>query len=65
MYTARSDSTAVCFLQLHGGRDVCDFEQKISSVLSYNEQLLKEKAALSEELSSCVDKVVSLEIFLG
>ncbi|XP_040825451.1 ninein [Ochotona curzoniae] len=38
-------------------RDVCDFEQKISSVLSYNEQLLKEKAALSEELSSCVDKL--------
>uniref|UniRef100_G1NZV7 Ninein n=1 Tax=Myotis lucifugus TaxID=59463 RepID=G1NZV7_MYOLU len=36
--------------------DLSDFQQKISSVLSYNEKLLKEKEALSEELNSCVDK---------
>ncbi|XP_006100296.1 ninein isoform X8 [Myotis lucifugus] len=37
--------------------DLSDFQQKISSVLSYNEKLLKEKEALSEELNSCVDKL--------
>ncbi|KAM6202136.1 ninein [Rhynchocyon petersi] len=43
--------------QLHRCPDLSDFQQKISSVLSYNEKLLKEKEALSEELSSCVDKL--------
>ncbi|XP_048654566.1 ninein isoform X6 [Marmota marmota marmota] len=43
--------------QLHRCPDLSDFQQKISSVLSYNEQLLKEKEALSEELNSYVDKV--------
>ncbi|XP_063103477.1 ninein isoform X6 [Cavia porcellus] len=43
--------------QLHTHPDLSDFQQKISSVLSYNERLLKEKEALSEELSSCVDKL--------
>uniref|UniRef100_A0A8C8ZH81 Ninein n=1 Tax=Prolemur simus TaxID=1328070 RepID=A0A8C8ZH81_PROSS len=43
--------------QLHRGPDLSDFQQKISSVLSYNEKLLKEKEALSEELNSCVDKL--------
>ncbi|XP_066200241.1 ninein isoform X7 [Saccopteryx leptura] len=43
--------------QLHRCPDLCDFQQKISSVLSYNEKLLKEKEALSEELNSCVDKL--------
>ncbi|XP_045423450.1 ninein isoform X9 [Lemur catta] len=43
--------------QLHRGPDLSDFQQKISSILSYNEKLLKEKEALSEELNSCVDKL--------
>uniref|UniRef100_A0A8C2YPD5 Ninein n=1 Tax=Chinchilla lanigera TaxID=34839 RepID=A0A8C2YPD5_CHILA len=43
--------------QLHRCPDLSDFQQKISSVLSYNERLLKEKEALSEELNSCVDKL--------
>ncbi|KAM6181846.1 ninein isoform 2-T2 [Erethizon dorsatum] len=43
--------------QLHTCPDLSDFQQKISSVLSYNERLLKEKEALSEELNSCVDKL--------
>ncbi|XP_069342977.1 ninein isoform X4 [Eulemur rufifrons] len=43
--------------QLHRGPDFSDFQQKISSVLSYNEKLLKEKEALREELNSCVDKL--------
>ncbi|XP_006872406.1 PREDICTED: ninein isoform X4 [Chrysochloris asiatica] len=43
--------------QLHRCPDLSDFQQKISSVLSYNEKLLKEKEALSEELSSCIDKL--------
>ncbi|KAL0602500.1 Ninein [Plecturocebus cupreus] len=43
--------------QLHRCPDLSDFQQKISSVLSYNEKLLKEKEALSEELNSCVDKL--------
>jgi hypothetical protein len=30
----------------------------MSSILSYNEKLLKEKEVLSEELKSCADKVV-------
>ncbi|ELW47003.1 Ninein [Tupaia chinensis] len=37
--------------------DLSEFQRKISSVLSYNEKLLKEKEALSEELNSCVDKL--------
>ncbi|XP_004408097.1 PREDICTED: ninein isoform X5 [Odobenus rosmarus divergens] len=43
--------------QLHRCPDLPDFQQKLSSVLSYNEKLLKEKEALSEELNSCVDKL--------
>ncbi|KAG8517719.1 Ninein, partial [Galemys pyrenaicus] len=43
--------------QLHRCPDLSDFQQKISSVLSYNETLLKEKEALSEELNSCIDKL--------
>ncbi|XP_073924103.1 ninein isoform X3 [Castor canadensis] len=43
--------------QLHKCPDLSDFQQKISSVLSYNEKLQKEKEALSEELNSCVDKL--------
>uniref|UniRef100_A0A8C9IX69 Ninein n=1 Tax=Piliocolobus tephrosceles TaxID=591936 RepID=A0A8C9IX69_9PRIM len=43
--------------QLHRCPDLSDFQQKVSSVLSYNEKLLKEKEALSEELNSCVDKL--------
>ncbi|XP_053452207.1 ninein isoform X6 [Nycticebus coucang] len=43
--------------QLRRCPDLSDFQQKISSVLSYNEKLLKEKEALSEELNSCVDKL--------
>ncbi|XP_076982898.1 ninein isoform X2 [Tamandua tetradactyla] len=43
--------------QLHTRPDLSDFQQKMSSVLSYNEKLLKEKEALSEELSSCIDKL--------
>ncbi|KAK2505506.1 hypothetical protein MC885_017122 [Smutsia gigantea] len=43
--------------QLHRCPDLSNFQQKLSSVLSYNEKLLKEKEALSEELNSCVDKL--------
>uniref|UniRef100_A0A8C3WSH0 Ninein n=1 Tax=Catagonus wagneri TaxID=51154 RepID=A0A8C3WSH0_9CETA len=43
--------------QLHRCPDLSDFQQKVSSVLSYNEKLLKENEALSEELNSCVDKL--------
>ncbi|XP_011812276.1 PREDICTED: ninein isoform X3 [Colobus angolensis palliatus] len=43
--------------QLHRCPDLSDFQQKVSSVLSYSEKLLKEKEALSEELNSCVDKL--------
>uniref|UniRef100_K9IP62 Putative myosin class ii heavy chain n=1 Tax=Desmodus rotundus TaxID=9430 RepID=K9IP62_DESRO len=43
--------------QLHRCPDLSDFQQKITSVLSYNEKLQKEKEALSEELNSCIDKM--------
>ncbi|XP_036293084.1 ninein isoform X2 [Pipistrellus kuhlii] len=43
--------------QLRRCPDLSDLQQKISSVLSYNEKLQKEKEALSEELNSCVDKL--------
>nr|XP_045009706.1 ninein isoform X4 [Jaculus jaculus] len=43
--------------QLQHCPDLCEFRQKLSSVLSYNEKLLKEKEALSEELNSYVDKL--------
>lgn len=44
--------------QLHRCPDLSDLQQKMASILTYNEQLLKEKEALSEELNSCADKVV-------
>lgn len=50
-------------LQLHRCPDLSNFQQKLSSVLSYNEKLLKEKEALSEELNSCIDKVVKIRLF--
>ena len=53
----------VYLLQLHRCPDLSDFQQKVSSVLSYNEKLLKEKEALSEELNICVDKVVKIRLF--
>ncbi|XP_029417831.1 ninein isoform X3 [Nannospalax galili] len=43
--------------QLHRCPDLSDFQQKMASILSYNENLLKEKEALREELNSCVDKL--------
>uniref|UniRef100_A0A8C6N4H4 Ninein n=1 Tax=Mus spicilegus TaxID=10103 RepID=A0A8C6N4H4_MUSSI len=43
--------------QLHRCPDLSDFQQKMSSILSYNEKLLKEKEVLSEELKSCADKL--------
>ncbi|XP_059952216.1 ninein isoform X6 [Mesoplodon densirostris] len=43
--------------QRHRCPSLSDFQQKISSILSHNEKLLKEKEALSEELNSCVDKL--------
>nr|XP_031309562.1 ninein isoform X15 [Camelus dromedarius] len=48
--------------QLHRCPDLSDFQQKISSVLSYNEKLLEEKEALSEELNSCVDKLAKSSV---
>ncbi|XP_058149424.1 ninein isoform X2 [Dasypus novemcinctus] len=48
--------------QLHRCPDLSDFQQKISSVLSYNEKLLKEKEALSEELNSCIDKLAKASL---
>lgn len=55
-------SCLVSLLQLHRCPDLSDCQQKISSVLSYNEKLLQEKEALSEELNSCVDKVVKIRL---
>ncbi|XP_031213125.1 ninein isoform X8 [Mastomys coucha] len=43
--------------QQHRCPDLSDFQQKMSSILSYNEKLLKEKEVLSEELKSCADKL--------
>ncbi|XP_063117779.1 ninein isoform X15 [Rattus norvegicus] len=43
--------------QLHRCPDLSDFQQKMCSILSYNENLLKEKEVLSEELKSCADKL--------
>ncbi|XP_052041679.1 ninein isoform X2 [Apodemus sylvaticus] len=43
--------------QLHRCPDLSDFQQKMSSILSLNEKLLKEKEVLSEELKSCADKL--------
>ncbi|XP_039769962.1 ninein isoform X4 [Ornithorhynchus anatinus] len=48
--------------ELPRGPDLSDLQNKISSVMSYNEKLLKEKEALSEELNRCVDKVAKLSI---
>ncbi|XP_057579808.1 ninein isoform X8 [Hippopotamus amphibius kiboko] len=48
--------------QLHRCPDLSDFQQKISSILSHNEKLLKEKEALSEELNSCVDKLAKASL---
>ncbi|KAH0517142.1 Ninein [Microtus ochrogaster] len=43
--------------QQHRCPDLSDFQQKMASILSYNEKLLKEKEVLSEELNSCTDKL--------
>ncbi|XP_076406662.1 ninein isoform X2 [Peromyscus maniculatus bairdii] len=43
--------------QLHRCPDLSDFQQKMASILSYNEKLQKEKEVLSEELNSCADKL--------
>ncbi|XP_028714446.1 LOW QUALITY PROTEIN: ninein [Peromyscus leucopus] len=43
--------------QLHRCPDLSDFQQKMASLLSYNEKLQKEKEVLSEELNSCADKL--------
>ncbi|XP_065259079.1 ninein isoform X1 [Emys orbicularis] len=40
--------------------DRSDFQNEISSVITKNEKLLKEKEALSEELNRCVDKVAKV-----
>lgn len=50
-------------LQLCRCPDLSDFQQKISSILSHNEKLLKEKEALSEELNICVDKVIKIRLY--
>nr|XP_048271325.1 ninein isoform X3 [Myodes glareolus] len=43
--------------QQHRCPDLSNFQQKMASILSYNEKLLKEKEVLSEELNSCADKL--------
>ncbi|XP_060030967.1 ninein isoform X3 [Erinaceus europaeus] len=48
--------------QLHRCPDLSDFQQKISSVLSYNEKLLKEKESLNEELNRYMDKLAKSRI---
>ncbi|XP_032631523.1 ninein isoform X10 [Chelonoidis abingdonii] len=40
--------------------DLSDFQNEISSVITQNEKLLKEREALSEELNRCVDKVAKV-----
>ncbi|KAH1171130.1 ninein isoform X1 [Mauremys mutica] len=40
--------------------DLSDFQNEISSVITKNEKLLKEKEALSDELNRCVDKVAKV-----
>ncbi|XP_027273983.1 ninein isoform X3 [Cricetulus griseus] len=48
--------------QLHRCPDLSDLQQKMASILTYNEQLLKEKEALSEELNSCADKLAKSSV---
>ncbi|XP_042533780.1 ninein isoform X3 [Dipodomys spectabilis] len=43
--------------QLHRCPDVSEVQQKLSSVLNYNEALRKEKEVLSTELNDCLDKL--------
>ncbi|XP_048805068.1 ninein isoform X2 [Lagopus muta] len=40
--------------------DLSDLQNEVSSLMTKNEKLLKEKEALSEELSRCIDKVAKV-----
>ncbi|XP_021259200.1 ninein isoform X2 [Numida meleagris] len=40
--------------------DLSDLQNEVSSLMAKNEKLLKEKEALSEELSRCIDKVAKV-----
>ncbi|XP_072194367.1 ninein isoform X4 [Excalfactoria chinensis] len=40
--------------------DLSDLQNEVSSLMTRNEKLLKEKEALSEELSRCIDKVAKV-----
>ncbi|XP_074852299.1 ninein isoform X9 [Carettochelys insculpta] len=42
--------------------DLSDFQNEISSIITKNEKLLKEKEVLSEELNRCVDKVAKVNL---
>uniref|UniRef100_A0A8C8SFT3 Ninein n=1 Tax=Pelusios castaneus TaxID=367368 RepID=A0A8C8SFT3_9SAUR len=46
--------------QLPRCSDLSDLQNEISSVITKNEKLLKEKESLSEELNRCVDKVAKV-----
>lgn len=46
-----------CFPQLPRCPDLSDLQNEVSILMTKNEKLLKEKEALSEELSRCIDKV--------
>lgn len=47
----------VCFPQLPRCPDLSDLQNEVSSLITKNEKLQKEKEALSEELNRCIDKV--------
>lgn len=47
----------VCFPQLPRCPDLSDLQNEVSSLITKNEKLQKEKEALSEELNKCADKV--------
>ncbi|XP_025912021.1 ninein isoform X1 [Apteryx rowi] len=46
--------------QLPRCSDLSDLQNEVSSLLTKNEKLLKEKEALSEELNRCIDKVAKV-----
>lgn len=47
----------VCFPQLPRCPDLSELQNEVSSLITENEKLQKEKEALSEELNRCIDKV--------
>lgn len=53
----RNVTVRACFPQLPRCPDLSDLQNEVSSLVTKNEKLQKEKEALSEELNRCIDKV--------